>query len=666
MAILDTPTNLICQESYFGAMDKKPSRRQYLATLGAASIAGVAGCSQSDMPTQSTQTEAPTSNLGGANFTFDYSTVDQQATIQFNGGADILAGELQIRSSTGLQAEWAQLGSSVASPDERISTGATAIIGPNILNWGQPVGPSEMIRIVYVGEETPATLGRFTPTESSTLTSTVPSTPTSEPTDEPTEPPTEEPTTAPDTTSPSVRAFSLSNPSGQELRTSFESDEELVTIEVTISGSESGSLDTADFSETVSSGTYTYEATYRAGSDGDYTATLNEAADGSGNDGASGQSVTITVTTTSSGLVTKGFPRFQYDAQNSGGGSAIAGPTGSVTNQWTFTTDGNNHTTPVIHDGTAYFGGGGGSNNSQSNVYAADITDGAEEWQFEHDTAFNTCGALSDDAYFIADNDGTLFALEPSDGTEIWRVEYGSQSYTAAPVPADGQVYIGDADTGGLYGFDSQSGDQVWSFDTATAVRSAPAVDDDTVYLGTTGGIVYAVQRSDATTVWEVTVDDEVRGAPTLNDGTVYVTTAGGTVYAFDSTDGTELWQAQTDQTINSSVAVSDGTVFVGDGELFSTPGKLYAFDAATGTEQWTFDTEGSYGGREGAILNAPTVAAGYVYFGVDGNKIYAVNANDGSEEWVYGDVGVVLSSPAVYDGVLYTGADDNSIYALA
>jgi hypothetical protein len=51
----------------------------------------------------------------------------------------------------------------------------------------------------------------------------------------------------------------------------------------------------SDFSEAVSSGTYTYEATYEASSDGDYTATLDEATDESGNDGASRQSVTISV-----------------------------------------------------------------------------------------------------------------------------------------------------------------------------------------------------------------------------------------------------------------------------------------------------------------------------------------------------------------------------------
>jgi hypothetical protein len=276
-------------------MDNRQTRRKYLLALGATSAVGLAGCSQGNSTQQQTATEAPTSNLGGANFAFEYAASDQQVVIEFNGGAGILAGDLQVRSSTGVQAEWAELGSSVASPGERISTGATAILGPNILNWEQPVGRDETIRLVHVGQETPATLGRFTPPESSTLTSTVPL--TDAPTEEPIEAPTETPTEELDTTAPSITAFSISNPSGQDLRTSFDSDERLSTIQVTVSGAETTVLTTDDFSETSSGGAYSYEATYQASSDGDYTATLDEAADASDNDGASGQSVSLSVST---------------------------------------------------------------------------------------------------------------------------------------------------------------------------------------------------------------------------------------------------------------------------------------------------------------------------------------------------------------------------------
>jgi len=57
-------------------------------------------------------------------------------------------------------------------------------------------------------------------------------------------------------------------------------------------------LNTDNFSEAVSGGIYTYEATYEASSDGDYTATLNEASDGNGNDGADGEAVSLSVDTT--------------------------------------------------------------------------------------------------------------------------------------------------------------------------------------------------------------------------------------------------------------------------------------------------------------------------------------------------------------------------------
>lgn len=273
-------------------MDRQPNRRKYLATLGALGVAGVAGCSQGDSTTEPTQTDEPNSNPDGANFTFEYDSQAQQVTIEYTGGAAIRAGNLQVRSSTGIQTEWSELGSTNTASDAQLSGGATAVIGTNVLNWGQAVGPNETIRLVFAAGNGPSTLGRFTPPEPSTLTSTVP--PTSSPTPEVTETPSPDP----DRTAPSISAFSLTNPTGQQLRTTFESNEALATIRVSISGAEAAVLTTGDFSERISGGTYTYEATYQANTDGEYTATLEAAADSNGNDGATGASVAVTITTT--------------------------------------------------------------------------------------------------------------------------------------------------------------------------------------------------------------------------------------------------------------------------------------------------------------------------------------------------------------------------------
>lgn len=280
------------------------TRRQYLLTLGALGASGLAGCSETDIPLPQAETEASSTDLGGANFSFEYAAEQQQLTIQFNGGAAIAGGNLQIRAATTeTRTLWSELGSTMADTDQQLETGATAVLGPEVINWNQQVGRGETIRLVFVGQDTPATLGRFTPPESGTLTATVPSTPA--PTAEPTateiptqaETPTDVPTATPDTTPPSIDAFSLTNPSGQSLEISFESTEQLSIVAVTVDGAEEATLVTAEFTETATGGTYSYEATYESGTDGTYSATLSQAVDGNANDGASGESAEVVVDT---------------------------------------------------------------------------------------------------------------------------------------------------------------------------------------------------------------------------------------------------------------------------------------------------------------------------------------------------------------------------------
>jgi len=100
-----------------------------------------------------------------------------------------------------------------------------------------------------------------------------------------------------DTTAPTVSDFSVMNPSGQNISVSFNSTEQLSAINVTISGEQSTTLDEMDFTE-VGSGPYNYTSLYQGSSDGTYTATLNTANDSADNDGAIGQSESVTFDTT--------------------------------------------------------------------------------------------------------------------------------------------------------------------------------------------------------------------------------------------------------------------------------------------------------------------------------------------------------------------------------
>jgi len=100
-----------------------------------------------------------------------------------------------------------------------------------------------------------------------------------------------------DTTAPVISDFSVMNPTGQSVSVAFNSTEQLSAIDVTISGEESITLDETDFT-TAGTSPHTYTAMYQGSSDGAYTATLNTANDSVDNDGASGQSESVTIDTT--------------------------------------------------------------------------------------------------------------------------------------------------------------------------------------------------------------------------------------------------------------------------------------------------------------------------------------------------------------------------------
>lgn len=327
--------------------DETSGRRWFLRFAASGGIISLAGCSGEPTEQQSSseggqteETEQTPLSLDTVSFEFQYAAEKRQLSIEYTGGARLKGGNIQLQTESGRQVTWAELGSTVVNPNDRLEAGATAVIGETIINWGRPITSGELVRLVYTGQETPATLGRYTapttttvttevgtqtptptetptesptptptqtptPTPTETPTPTPTETPTPTPTETPTPTPTETPTPTPtptprDETPPSINSWGLSFSTERQITWFFTSNERISEIEVEISGPETATLTTDGHTETErNNGTYRYDATYDASVDGKFTATLQQATDGSGNDGATGQSVDVSVITTS-------------------------------------------------------------------------------------------------------------------------------------------------------------------------------------------------------------------------------------------------------------------------------------------------------------------------------------------------------------------------------
>ena len=333
---------------------------------------------------------------------------------------------------------------------------------------------------------------------------------------------------------------------------------------------------------------------------------------------------------------------FSDSTQTDGVASALPGDS-----EWSFGAGGSVESSPTVVDGTVYVGSNDGK------LFALDTSDGTEQWSFSTGvSAVEPSPTVADGTVYVGSNDNNVYALDASDGTKQWNYTTGGTVYSS-PTVADGTVYVGSND-GNLYALDASDGTEQWSFSTGVYyVESSPTVVDGTVYVGSGNDNVYALDASDGTEQWSFTTGGMVESSPTVSGGTVYVGSGDNNVYALDASDGTEQWNYTTGRTVVSAPTVADGTVYVGSRDY-----SVYALDASDGAEKWSFAT----GDR---VYSSPTVADSTVYIGSDDGKLYALSASDGTEQWSYTANDRIRSSPTVADGTVYVGSQDNKLYAV-
>ena len=102
--------------------------------------------------------------------------------------------------------------------------------------------------------------------------------------------------------------------------------------------------------------------------------------------------------------------------------------------------------------------------------------------------------AVSDDAVFVSQADGTVMALSRFTGREIWKKENLLNRYPTAPAIVGNSIVIGDLE-GYLHWLNKESGETQQRISIGSdKISSAPIVVDDTVLVQTDGGDLVAVK----------------------------------------------------------------------------------------------------------------------------------------------------------------------------
>lgn len=372
---------------------------------------------------------------------------------------------------------------------------------------------------------------------------------------------------------------------------------------------------------------------YTYGEPGRYDATLT-VTDDEGNSGALTRPVRV---------YAQHWPGYAYGPSNTGHQAVTDGPTENVSRAWGLDLENVSvrRSSPAVRNESLYVGANNGT------LLAVDRTDGSVRWRTDLSAdPLRSSPTIYEGTVYVGSLDGSVYAVDAADGNVAWSTPTGG-NVTASPVAFDGTVYVGSANDS-LHAFDAADGTERWVFATGGDVDSSPAVVGDTVYAGSRDGSVSAVWAANGTERWSTAVGAVGTSGPAVENGTVYVGVPGADeVAALNASNGSVAWTAAVGADVAGSPAVADGRVFVGGAD-----GVVRALSAENGSALWTDDLGGS-------IRSSPAVAGGAVFVstGSEGaGNVTAYDVADGSAYWSASLGADVSSSPVVVADVVYVG----------
>lgn len=167
-----------------------------------------------------------------------------------------------------------------------------------------------------------------------------------------------------------------------------------------------------------------------------------------------------------------------------------------------------------------------------------------------------------------------------------------------------------------------------WSVNVGNGagIGFAPVVVGTNVYAASADGNVTKLDLASGSPLWSIRVDGRLLAGPGSDGVTTAVVTPKGEVIAFND-DGSERWRAQASSESLVPPAVGEGLVVVRTGDY-----RIQAFDAASGERRWSLQRPGPALALR--AVNQMIVAGGFVFTGLPGGRVVAINTQNGVVQW--------------------------------
>jgi YD repeat-containing protein len=235
---------------------------------------------------------------------------------------------------------------------------------------------------------------------------------------------------------------------------------------------------------------------------------------------------------------------------------------------------------PTYAHGIVYVGGAG----SGGTLYAASALTGRVLWTQSVMNGDQSSPAVTDDGVYVSYACENVYDFDPQHGTPVW-TSFGpcEGGGGRTPVVAGGLVWVRDDAGMGPVALDAATGHLALSYSSTTA----PAFDDSQGYFRE-GDVLVARDVHTQAPHWTFTGDSPLSSAPIVVGNHVYVGSSAGTLYAIDRTTGAAVWSGSVGAAIFSpdehNVSSPSNGLAAGNGLLVVPADKLLvAYGSASG-----------------------------------------------------------------------------------
>lgn len=204
--------------------------------------------------------------------------------------------------------------------------------------------------------------------------------------------------------------------------------------------------------------------------------------------------------------------------------------------------------------------------NDDGKIFCIDPTDGRIVWSAQAGDRVNSACAIANDMVYVAGCDAILLALNLSDGRERFHAEMGALSAGSASVAGD-RIVIG-TDLGRVVCLSSGKGERLWSYekvDGSAMVYASAAVADGVVVAGARDRQVHGIDLGNGESLWTFKTRLDVDSSPVISDGRVYVGSKDKSLYVLDLKSGRQVWDFKTSRGIVAGPVIDEGVLVVGD-----------------------------------------------------------------------------------------------------